>query len=212
MSKIIDKLTCYCLDSIWRHIRYKTTREALIALSTPQGDKPAWLALDITYGKNADGEWSFDECLGMEAVCLEDWVKLPVRDYDLTIGCSRGEIRVPAVIVSQTFKDTIFRDIRLTNNNVKRRDRNVCQYSGRELGPGEGNVDHVIPRGRGGKNVWTNVVWSDKEINSKKGDKTPEEAGLKLITKPVEPSNQLMNFSRGAGFAGHLDWNMFTAK
>ena len=207
MSKIVDKLTCYCLDSIWRHIRYKTTREALVALSTPLGDKPAWLALDITYGKESNGSWDFNECLGMEAVSLEDWVKLPIRDYDLTIGCGRGEVRVPSVIVSQTFKDTIFRDVKLTNDNVS-----ICQYSGKVLSPNEGNVDHVVPRSRGGKNVWTNVVWCDKNVNSRKGSRTPEEAGLKLIAKPAEPSTQLMNFSRGVGFSGHLDWNMFTAK
>ena len=51
------------------------------------------------------------------------------------------------------------------------------------------DIDHIIPRSKGGKNTWDNMVVCSKEINRKKADKTPEQAGLKLIKKPAKPDS-----------------------
>jgi len=55
------------------------------------------------------------------------------------------------------------------------------------LGPDEGNIDHVMPRSRGGATSWKNCVLASKNVNSKKANRTPDEAGLSLIRKPVAP-------------------------
>ena len=68
-----------------------------------------------------------------------------------------------------------------------RRDGNRCQYTGRLLGAGEGSLDHVLPLSRGGANTFENVVWSDRRVNHRKANRTPEEAGLRLRAKPVTP-------------------------
>jgi 5-methylcytosine-specific restriction endonuclease McrA len=63
----------------------------------------------------------------------------------------------------------------------------VCQYTGRKLRPSEGNIDHIVPRSRGGKTTWENCVLADKKVNSKKGNRLPEEIGLRLIRSPKAP-------------------------
>ncbi len=69
------------------------------------------------------------------------------------------------------------------------RDGYTCQYTGRKLPKHLLNLDHVIPRDRGGEDSWENLVASDKEINTLKGNRLNSEAGLKLIRKPVAPKS-----------------------
>ncbi len=72
--------------------------------------------------------------------------------------------------------------------NLYVRDNYTCQYCGRSVkNPKERTIDHVIPRSRGGKTVWSNVVLCCRKCNLKKGDRTPEEAGMKLLKKPEAP-------------------------
>lgn len=68
------------------------------------------------------------------------------------------------------------------------RDENTCQYCGKKLSKNTRSIDHVIPKSRGGKTVWTNVVLCCKKCNMKKGGRTPEEAGMKLLKKPKVPT------------------------
>jgi 5-methylcytosine-specific restriction endonuclease McrA len=52
---------------------------------------------------------------------------------------------------------------------------------------GGGSLDHVVPRSRGGKNAWENLVWAGKDVNARKGNRLPQEAGLKLLKTPRAP-------------------------
>src|ERR1017187_9053594 len=70
---------------------------------------------------------------------------------------------------------------------IRERDGNRCQYTVRVLHPNEGSLDHVVPRSRGGKDAWENLVWSAKEVNQRKADRLPHEAGLKLLSFPRAP-------------------------
>jgi 5-methylcytosine-specific restriction endonuclease McrA len=63
----------------------------------------------------------------------------------------------------------------------------ACQYTGRVLRPDQGSLDHVLPRSRGGKNAWENLVWAGKDVNARKGNRLPHEAGLKLLSVPRAP-------------------------
>jgi len=67
------------------------------------------------------------------------------------------------------------------------RDRYTCQYCGVQPGRQHLTIDHVIPRSRGGKTTWDNVVAACKKCNSKKGNKTPAEANMQLLTQPARP-------------------------
>jgi 5-methylcytosine-specific restriction endonuclease McrA len=76
---------------------------------------------------------------------------------------------------------------KLCARTIRERDHNRCQYTGRVLRPDEGSLDHVVPRSRGGRDSWENLVWASKEVNQRKADRLPHEAGLKLLTAPRVP-------------------------
>ena len=98
-----------------------------------------------------------------------------------------GPVRLPTVIVLRKFQGLpLFRPA-FGFRALWLRDGGRCQYSGRQLAFHEADIDHIIPRSRGGKDSWENCVISDRSINRKKAAKTPEEAGLRLIRTPFKP-------------------------
>ena len=98
-----------------------------------------------------------------------------------------GAIRVPTVIVAVNFAKVPKKRPKLCAKTVRERDGNRCQYTGKLLKPDEGSLDHVLPRSRGGKDEWENLVWSSKDVNTRKGNRLPHEAGLKLLSTPRAP-------------------------
>ena len=98
------------------------------------------------------------------------------------------------------------RQLKLTREAIVLRDNSICQYSGRRLKKSEIEIDHVIPRSRGGKNTWENLVCSSQEMNNIKGNRTPEEAGMALLRKPFKPSlNDLLENIRKEEWSEYLD-------
>ncbi len=118
---------------------------------------------------------------------FEDWAQLKPQDGEPVVGLVNGVIKVPKVIVLLTYDRLPKRTVRFSRKNIYLRDKYTCQYCGRKFPPSELNIDHIIPRSRGGKSTWENVVCSCQECNRKKGGRTPEEAGMKLIRKPRKP-------------------------
>lgn len=116
-----------------------------------------------------------------------DWVKNPVTEDDLTVNTIRGKIKIPKVIVLCKFDRVPKKRPRFSSKNIWIREQGRCAYTGKKLKPDEGNIDHLVPKSRGGKTDWLNCVLASKDINSKKGNLTPEEAGLKLMIKPTVP-------------------------
>ena len=96
-------------------------------------------------------------------------------------------IRIPRIIVLLFFDRFPRKEVKFTRSNLFERDKNTCQYCGQKLDRRELNIDHVVPRQRGGHTTWTNVVCSCIPCNSRKGSRTPEEAGMHLIHKPRKP-------------------------
>jgi hypothetical protein len=77
---------------------------------------------------------------------------------------------------------------RLSNPKLFARDRRVCAYCGDRFRTSALSREHVVPVSRGGRNVWTNVVTACRDCNSRKGDRTPEESGMRLLYLPYVPS------------------------
>jgi 5-methylcytosine-specific restriction endonuclease McrA len=91
------------------------------------------------------------------------------------------------------------------------RDNWKCQYCNAVLVAKTVTIEHVFPRSRGGTNSWTNCVTACKPCNRKKGNRTPEEAGMKLLSKPVTPS--AMDFwDAMKSNVWHKDWDLFLQK
>lgn len=76
----------------------------------------------------------------------------------------------------------------LNNRSLFKRDRYMCAYCGNTFPEHKLSRDHIIPTSKGGKDVWTNVVTSCKHDNQRKDDRTPEQAGMKLLYVPYTPS------------------------
>lgn len=165
-------------------------------------DKPSvlvlnksWQAINITSPANAIS-MMFDDCATGLNIIGEDnmvplkwceWIKLEASELD-GVKTVRGIIKIPKVIILSKYNNVPKKRPRFTAKNIWERDGGICQYTGRKLTPNDGNIDHVIPKSRGGKTNWSNCVLSHKDINSYKADKTPSEAGLTLLRSPKEPS------------------------
>jgi len=90
-------------------------------------------------------------------------------------------------LIIRLFKYVKFRihKMKINRHRLFRRDEYQCVYCGSQK---ELTIDHVQPRSRGGRNTWTNLVTCCSKCNHKKGNKTPEEANMKLRRKPYEPT------------------------
>jgi len=193
MSDVLNKATVLVLNRNWQAIDVKTPADAFSMMATG-----AATALDIM--GNDD----------MTPVRWADWLALPVREGDNSIGVVHGRVRVPTVLVLARFDRVPKRRPKFCAKAIWERDGGVCQYTGRKLRPSEGNIDHIVPLSRGGKTNWENCVLADKRINSRKGNKMPDEAGLKLLRPPKAPRempvSQLIKNQHEV-----REWDMFLA-
>lgn len=118
---------------------------------------------------------------------LSEWKsrhKQPDEDW---IRSVHFEIRVPRVIRLLKYDRLPSRSLRLNRNTIFARDEHRCQYCGERFGSSELSLDHVIPRSRGGGTTWENVVCACVACNVRKGGRTPQEAHMKLFSRPVRP-------------------------
>jgi 5-methylcytosine-specific restriction endonuclease McrA len=102
------------------------------------------------------------------------------------------EIQAPRVIRLLRFDRLPKQKIHLSRRNVLARDDHQCQYCGRHLPTHLLSIDHVLPRSRGGETTWENVVCACLACNTKKGGRTPHEAHMKLLQKPMRPKRNPM--------------------
>lgn len=110
-----------------------------------------------------------------------------VEEYDQEVRSAYLVIKVPAVIrLKQPFHRRR-KPVKFSRVNVYGRDGYRCQYCGEKCSMKELTYDHVVPRSQGGKTTWTNIVSACVECNAKKAGRTPEQARMKLLKKPVQP-------------------------
>ena len=116
-----------------------------------------------------------------------------LEEYDWNVRTTTLVIKVPAVIRLLRAFRRHKKAVKFSRANIYARDRYRCQYCGRhrrELGYRESLTrDHLVPISRGGGNGWTNVVTACSRCNLRKGNRLPEECGLKLRVEPHEPNH-----------------------
>ncbi len=124
-----------------------------------------------------------------ETYDLAAWRRLNPRQGDdiaPTISCI---LRVPRVLRLVHYDRVPRVVLALSPKNIMRRDGYQCQYCGARPGTQGLNIDHVFPRSRGGKNTWENLVAACQPCNRRKGGRTPEECGMRLMRVPTRPRN-----------------------
>jgi 5-methylcytosine-specific restriction endonuclease McrA len=100
------------------------------------------------------------------------------------VHSARALIPLPSVIRLLEYRRIPHQTRALSRKNILMRDRYTCQYCHRVMPSGELTLDHVIPRSRAGETAWENLVACCHPCNNRKGNRTPEESGMKLARMP----------------------------
>ena len=95
---------------------------------------------------------------------------------------------MPEVILLRTFNGFFRHEVRFSRRNIFERDKQTCQYCGKYFGKPDLTLDHVIPRSKGGRDTWENLVLACVRCNVRKANRTPEEAGMPLLRRPAKPT------------------------
>lgn len=111
-----------------------------------------------------------------------------VEAAEAYLRAERTSLRVPLVIRLVTYVAIPRRlTLPVTRRTVLARDHYTCQYCGHQPGKSHLTLDHIQPRSRGGLTTWENVVTACGSCNRRKGNRTPVEAGLRLLSDPSRP-------------------------
>lgn len=186
----------------------------------------SWLAVQVTSVKRAiallyQGHAKVvDE--DFQSYNFQDWSEVSQQMVEVSpeeFICSPSvRIRIPRVIVLVFYDKLPQRDVKFSRKNIFERDKYTCQYCGTKppnrkqttkwLEQNSLNLDHVVPRSRGGKTTWTNVVASCYRCNSKKANHTLEELGWKLKQPPRKPEWR-SSISVSLGWKPRKEWRNF---
>ena len=194
MTDILNKSVVLVLNRNWQAINIRTPQDSFCQMAT-----------NVATGLEIEGENH------IRPVTWDEWITLPIREGDYAVRTARGAIRVPTVIVALNYARVPRKRPKLNAKNIRERDGNRCQYTGRELHPSEGSLDHVVPRSRGGADAWENLVWSAKDVNQRKADRLPHEVGLKLLAIPRAP-RELPVTALLRNVHAVADWRLFLGK
>ncbi len=153
----------------------------------------AWLAIASTPVRNALRLVYSEAAMVVqpdtyEVHSFESWSKLEVPEGEGSISTVRLELRIPEVIVLNSFSGVPRQALPFTRKNLIRRDLSRCQYCGKQPGQAQLSVDHVIPRSKGGDTSWENCVLACLRCNRRKGNKLASEVGMILLQDPKPPT------------------------
>lgn len=159
------------LNRLWQAINVCTVRRAFTLLC--QGHAQV---------VNADGQNNFF------THDFESWHELSQREPEAEmVNTISFKIRIPRVIVLMLFDRMPKKEVKFTRHNIFERDKNTCQYCGKVFDRRDLNLDHVVPRDKGGQTTWENIVCSCIPCNTRKGNRLPHQVNMHLIKKPVRP-------------------------
>ena len=113
---------------------------------------------------------------------IEDYIKV-------------GEYYIPKCIRLKEQMAIPTKELPFSRTNIFKRDKYTCQYCGKHLEKDELTIDHVFPKSRMGPDIWENLVTCCMECNQKKANKTPKEAHMKLLKRPVRPTMDDLDMS-----------------
>ena len=134
---------------------------------------------------------------------FESWTELSAyrdlftEDYDW-VRTVRLQIAVPKIIRLFGYDRLPRQAVKLNRRNIYARDHSHCQYCGKRFSTQELSLDHIVPRAMGGQSTWENMVCCCVHCNTRKGGRTPVQAHMTLIRKPVRPKrNPVINLRLG---------------
>lgn len=163
----------------------------------------SFLAIEVTDWRRALTLLFLDHAVVVDDVYrtydFEDWKDLSQMIETHPAGfvhTPNFKLAVPEVIALKVFDRLPIQEVAFSRRNIYQQFRYRCCYCGRRLPTSELNLDHVVPRSRGGKTDWTNVVTSCIPCNRRKGSLLPAEAGMKLLIEPGKPNSRPRRYLR----------------
>lgn len=173
-------------------------------------------AITMLFSENHDGKpkAKIVEPSSYATFTWDDWSKIKPLATDEVIRSANLAFRCPEVIQLTSYDKLSIPKSNFSRRNLFKRDKYRCQYCNCHPGTTELTVEHVIPKSRGGETSWTNCTTACVECNSRKANRTPEEAGMKLIKEPKKPvgmlfrptsAKQIKSFSQ---FVSDCYWNV----
>lgn len=117
------------------------------------------------------------------------------------------DLPLPTVIRLRSYVKIPYKEISLSRRNVLHRDSYTCQYCSDRRH--DLTIDHIIPRSRGGADTWDNVVAACLRCNVKKGDRTPREASMPLLTTPRRPVSHVSFEISKHSLSGQTSWDKY---
>ena len=170
MSSVLNQHVLV-LNRLWQAVNVCTARRALTLLF--QGH--AQVVLD-----RSDGSF--------QTFNFNEWHHLSQHEpHSESVRTVSFRIRVPRVILLIVYDHVPKKEVKFTRQNIFARDQDTCQYCGQVHDRNDLNLDHVIPRDRGGPTSWENIVCSCIPCNTRKGNRLPNEARMQLIRMPKRP-------------------------
>ncbi len=143
-----------------------------------------------------------------------DWAQLRPRAGEPFIQAITFRLRVPEVLTLTRYERLRESAVTFSRRNLFKRDHGTCQYCGVRPGSAELTIDHVLPRSLGGTSRWDNCVLACVSCNSRKANRTPEQAHMTLRKRPVRPSWRPVYSSNGirieswSRFVSEAYWNV----
>jgi len=116
-----------------------------------------------------------------------DWRNFIPREGEGSIRGVSKSYRAPEIILLSRFDKLPEQKIHFSRRTIYRRDQNTCQYCDKRPGTAELTIDHIVPKSHGGKTNWDNCVLCCVSCNTRKANRTPEQAKMKLLRKPYRP-------------------------
>jgi 5-methylcytosine-specific restriction endonuclease McrA len=120
---------------------------------------------------------------------FEDWIKFSISNAEdfSKIKTVNYSIAIPEIIALTKYDRLPEREVKYTRENIFRTYKMKCLYCGNVFSEKDLQVEHIIPRSQGGKSTWDNTVPACKDCNQKKANRTPQQAGMRLIQQPRRP-------------------------
>jgi 5-methylcytosine-specific restriction endonuclease McrA len=111
-----------------------------------------------------------------------------LEEYDRDVATINIVFKVPAVVRLLRAFRRHHKPVKFSRVNIYARDKYRCQYCGTKAPLSELTYDHVVPRAQGGQTSWTNIVTCCYDCNRNKGNRTPVQASMQLLTRPSQPN------------------------
>ena len=162
------------LNKSWRPITILTLEKALIKLFSEHKDgEPKAIIVDCANG--------------FQTLTWEDWSKVRPQEDEEKLRSVNASFRIPSVIQLTRYDKVPTKKVHYCRKTIYKRDEYKCQYCGQKPSTEELSIDHVIPRSHGGLTTWENCVLACVKCNTKKANRNPLQANMKLLKIPKKP-------------------------